>query len=116
MINIIMGGKYITDSKKELYCNMITGRYAHGLIYIGNMATSVCIDLITGSILDYTGTYIDKYTPTQLDLLTQINQTCDCGGYKTYNSMSKEFHSNWCIINIRLNLKPIQYKREWSEL
>lgn len=30
----------------------------------------------------------------QFDMLQR--KSCDCGGFKTYNSYAKEFHSHWC--------------------
>lgn len=30
------------------------------------------------------------------DQITSIEPKCDCGGFKTFGSMSEENHSNWC--------------------
>jgi hypothetical protein len=40
--------------------------------------------------------YIEVDTPT---LPTGYQRKCDCGGYKTYGSWDKEYHSRWCEVN-----------------
>jgi hypothetical protein len=29
-------------------------------------------------------------------VIRSVERKCDCGGFKTYNSMSQEHHSSWC--------------------
>jgi hypothetical protein len=37
------------------------------------------------------------WTKEWADILDKPKRSvCDCGGYKTYNSYAKEFHSHWC--------------------
>lgn len=40
--------------------------------------------------------YIEVDTPI---LPLGYQRKCDCGGFKTYNSWDKEFHSTWCEVN-----------------
>lgn len=50
--------------------------------------------------------YYDIYEPTSIELPSGLSKvTCDCGGFKTYNSMAEHYHSRWCQV----------YKKETHE-
>lgn len=100
------------------------GQIVHlGEVSHGNMWFRAYMNSITGSVKDtLTATEYSKYTPPQappalpvspgqafrdmysLDSAGWIGwptiifkeKTCNCGGFKTYNSMADHYHSRWC--------------------
>jgi hypothetical protein len=47
--------------------------------------------------LEGTGLFVEYETQLELPIGLPIIK-CDCGGYKTYNTTQREYHSYWCSI------------------
>lgn len=54
----------------------------------------------SGQVFDtFSNNYYDTYE-TDLQLPFGLStKVCDCGGFKTYNSMADHYHSRWCQVN-----------------
>lgn len=68
----------------------------------------------TGQVFDsLTNNYYDDYIIPQLPLGFQL-AVCECGGYKTYNSMATHYHSRWCPVNKEPEERNGYYPISWS--
>lgn len=97
---------HINYSVRLDYAGVIVTLYEDWLESVATVTTAAGVALpgayfctsntLANQSLDDLSICIDEFMSSSMPEIAVSKPMCDCGGFKTFNSMSPENHSSWC--------------------